>query len=222
MDRALLLSHPQFFHENFNLIVNILLDNNYPLKFIFNVINQRMNYYIHKNTKNTIKNNNNKKGNQNRFFALLYVNIVSDKLKFIIKKYEFRATHTINNSLKRFIKKHKDKNEKLTNCNIIYKIPCGAIYVGQSKRQMKTRLKEHRNAVKRGNCNSVISNHCVEYDHMFDWDNVEIPDIERYYNLRLMSEMISVRRQKNDINIQSDTDSLLVAYNRILCLFPPL
>jgi len=44
---------------------------------------------------------------------------------------------------------HKDKNKFSFNNNIIYKICCknDAFYVGQTKRQLKARLKEHMNNI---------------------------------------------------------------------------
>jgi len=41
-DRAFLLSHPKFHQKNINLIINLLLDNGYPLKLIFDKINERV------------------------------------------------------------------------------------------------------------------------------------------------------------------------------------
>jgi len=50
--------------------------------------------------------------------------------------------------LSQFVKAHKDIVQLLFKNNIIYKIfckNCDATYVGQTKRQLKTRLKEHKN-----------------------------------------------------------------------------
>jgi len=42
-DRVLLLlSDSEFYHKNFTIIVNILIVNDYPLKFIFDTINVRV------------------------------------------------------------------------------------------------------------------------------------------------------------------------------------
>src|SRR5436190_15274724 len=38
IDRAFLLSNPKFHQKNVNLVVNILLNNDYPLTYIFRVI----------------------------------------------------------------------------------------------------------------------------------------------------------------------------------------
>jgi len=37
-DRAFLLSHPKFYQKNLELVINLLLKNNYPLKLIFEKI----------------------------------------------------------------------------------------------------------------------------------------------------------------------------------------
>jgi len=61
--------------------------------------------------------------------------------------------------------------------NIIYKINCRgckSTYVGQTKRNLKTRVKEHQNNInkKTGNL-SVISEYRLEKNHDFEWEIVE-------------------------------------------------
>ena len=67
------------------------------------------------------------------------------------------------NTLKSFIKREKDKLELLSNQNMVYKISCDdceASYVGQTKRKLSTRIREHilDNNKKTGFL-SVISDH---------------------------------------------------------------
>jgi len=57
-----------------------------------------------------------------------------------------KLAFTIPNTLKNFIKKDKDKLEHENNQNVVYKISyddCDASYVGQTKRQLKTRICEY-------------------------------------------------------------------------------
>ena len=42
VDRASLLSNFRFHTQNLTFIINILLDNDYPLTFIFDIVNQRI------------------------------------------------------------------------------------------------------------------------------------------------------------------------------------
>lgn len=63
-DRPLLLSHPKFHENNFKYIINVLLDNGYPLSFIFNMINKRLLSRLprinRKNVKDSISDKKNK------------------------------------------------------------------------------------------------------------------------------------------------------------------
>jgi len=44
----------------------------------------------------------------------------------------------------------------------------------------------------------------LEYNHMFDWENTKILDIEHNYNKRLIMKMIYIKKQENDINCKKD------------------
>jgi len=51
---------------------------------------------------------------------------------------------------------------------------CDASYVGQTKRKLKTRLKEYvKNIRLDPQKHSVISDHIAEHDHSMDWKNVK-------------------------------------------------
>jgi hypothetical protein len=127
--------------------------------------------------------------------------------------------------LKKFIKTGKDNLDKLAHSNVVYKIlcrECEAAYVGQTKRQLKTRVKEHRSDINRNpGSPSVISCHRLETDHDFDWDGVEILDTEPSLQKRLISEMLHIKRQASPLNKQKDTESLSTEYLPVLRLFPP-
>lgn len=52
VDRAFLLSHPRCHQNNLKFIINILLDNNYPLDFIFMTLQDRLKYLFINHNKN--------------------------------------------------------------------------------------------------------------------------------------------------------------------------
>ena len=87
------------------------------------------------------------------------------------------------NKLNKFIKIHKDKNQHDNSNNVIYKVNCNncdASYVGQTKKQLQTRIKEHRNNIKLDQSKySAISKHITEINHDFDCEKVSIPDFEK-------------------------------------------
>jgi len=116
------------------------------------------------------------------------------------------------NKLSQFVKINKDQNHTLSKNNLVYKISCNdcdVSYVGQTKRQLKTRLNEHNNNLKQDKSkHSIISEHITKYDHSFDWDNMRIMDRESNYFKRIVSEMIHIKEQKSGLNLNSDTELL--------------
>jgi len=64
---------------------------------------------------------------------------------------------------------------------------------------------------------SVISKHINLFNHSsFNWNNVEILDVEHNYFKRLTSEIIHIKEQKNGINLQTDSELLSEEYSTIL------
>jgi len=128
--------------------------------------------------------------------------------------------YRILNKLTAFVKRHKDKNMLEVNKNIVYKIfcnDCNASYVGQTKRQLKTRISEHVKNIKlEESKHSVITKHMLEKGHIFDWKNIKIMDHETNYYKRLISEMIYIKTQESSLNSIDDIECLDSAYFNLL------
>lgn len=97
------------------------------------------------------------------FFVIPYIDTISDRVASLIKKSEMTIGYHCLNKLNRFIKVHKDKNQHVSNSNVVYKVnckDCDATYVGQTKRKLSTRIKEHVNNIRLDSSrHSVISEH---------------------------------------------------------------
>jgi len=94
---------------------------------------------------------------------------------------------------------------------VVYKISCHdceASYIGQTKRQLRTRINEYNSDIRKKNGSpSIISEHWLNHNHDFEWDKVEIINNEPSYRKRLISEMIYIKKkQQQGLNKQSDTD----------------
>jgi len=46
----------------------------------------------------------------------------------------------------------------------------------------------------------------LQFSHTFDWDNIKILDSESNFYKRSISEMIHIKKQKNGITSQTDTE----------------
>jgi len=207
IDRALLLSHPRFQRDNLIFIINVLLNNDYPLRFIFDTINTRLKHMIHHTPNKTDKTKKNQK-----WFTIPYINTLSQKLKHVTDDLDAKTSYFSLNKLGNIIKGQKDNIPKLLQTNLVYKLACkdcDATYVGQTSRTLKTRISKHRNHINRNTTTqSVITEHRINFLHEFNWDGVEILDRERFLSKRLILEMIYIKRQKNSLNLQSDTEHL--------------
>lgn len=199
------------------------MNNGYPMHFIFQTIFQRLKALI------STKNNDVSMLSQplssltpTPFFTIPFS--LSFPRGFIsnIKNYtNRRLAYTVNNKLKSFIRLHKDPLPELHHSNVIYKISCldcDASYrrVGQTKRKLITRIKEHRSDINKiSGSLSVVSLHRME-GHEFDWANISILEEEPGYKKKLIAEMLYISNQNHSINIQSDTEFLDKIYLPII------
>ncbi|KYN08288.1 hypothetical protein ALC62_00718, partial [Cyphomyrmex costatus] len=207
-DRILLLSHPKFHIKNIQELINTSTNNGYPFDFLFASINNIIKSFIHSENNDINLHNNDTYANK-KFFSVPYHNNVSEKFKKIFGvDSEIKIAYKPINSLNQIIKLGKDKLDKFDNTNVVYKIDClncDRSYVGQTKRNLKTRIKGHRADIKKLHNKSVVSKHQMECNHTMDWDNVHILDNEPSYMKRSISEMIFIKKQLNGLNLQSDT-----------------
>ena len=88
--------------------------------------------------------------------------------------------------------------------------------MGQTGRLLKTRITEHRSHINRNTPQPSVITHHRLLDHEFDWDGVEILDEEMKLGKRLTSEMLYIKRQKNSLNRQTDTECLQHIYSTIV------
>ena len=61
--------------------------------------------------------------------------------------------------------------------NVVYEIPCtcGKVYIGETKGQLGTRLKEHKDACVRNQTEkSAIAEHAWTNDHPINWSGTKI------------------------------------------------
>ncbi|KYN37516.1 hypothetical protein ALC56_08117, partial [Trachymyrmex septentrionalis] len=214
VDKVLFLSHPKFQQTNIESLINSLLRNGYPLHLLFKTIKNRIKKLSNKNNFETINEMDQKLDleptEKTKYFTIPYLKNASEKFNGMLKKYKFQPVYKPINNLNKFITIGKDKINKDEHSGVVYKIDCkdcNYTYVGQTKRKLRTRLKEHMNDVKKPvEALSVISNHRINNDHGMDWENTKILDSERSFYKRSISEMIHIKMQTDVLNKQSDTD----------------
>jgi len=221
IDKVMMLSHPSFHKENFDFIIQILMDNGYPIDLIFSTIKRRLSFRIDQykpDNRNLV--NNTHISQRTPYFTIPYISSIAKKFILYFKNISFcKLAFTCYNKLNKFIKVYKDPLSPASRPNVVYKISCHdceASYVGQTKRMLNTRISEHRSHIKRDSPQtSVITDHRLNCNRKFDWDNVEVLDEETNYKKRLISEIIHIKKQKRGLNLKKDTELLHPIYNEI-------
>jgi len=205
-------------------VINILFDNCFPLPFIFATIKTRIKTLINRTVNEANDNHHRSQLNQKVYFTIPYIK--SESFILITKKFSYDIAYSIPNTMNKIIKRGKDKIEHMSINDCVYKINClncEKSYVGQTKRQLGTRVKEHKSDItKKNGLLSVISEHRLEKNHNMNWTETTILDIESSYVKRMISEMIYIKRQDKGLNKNSDTALLPEVYYPIIDILPLL
>ena len=86
----------------------------------------------------------------------------------------------------------------------MYEVPsgeCEHMYIGETGRNLKERLKEHRYAVKKENLKNGIAAHACQQQHSVDWDAAKVRCTEQHYWKRKVREAIHISQQRNTSNL---------------------
>ncbi|EZA55655.1 hypothetical protein X777_04297, partial [Ooceraea biroi] len=138
----------------------------------------------------------------------------------ILKRFKLNVTYLVNNNLECVIKHGKDRLTHDCRTDVVYRINCAnceACYIGQTKRHLNTRIKEHISDVRKCESNwSMVSKHRVNCGHEFNWSNVDVLHQETQLRKRLIAEMVFIKRHKLSINLQKDTENLPDIYDIVL------
>ena len=86
--------------------------------------------------------------------------------------YNIRVAHKPITTLRRLLTKVKDKDKPEDKQGAVYKIKCcdcQASYIGETGRNLSTRLTEHKKVTRNGDVNNHIAEHHLQTKHQIDW-----------------------------------------------------
>ena len=104
---------------------------------------------------------------------LSYVTGVSERIRKVCRDFNIRTVIKSGPTLCGILTKVKDPLPTIKQSNVIYEVPCtcGKVYIGETKRRLETRLKEHKGACMR--CltdKTAIAEHAWANDHPINED----------------------------------------------------
>jgi len=90
-------------------VIYTLMNNCYPLPFIFETINRRLRMLTYKLVEGGDKEFQRSQTNQKSFFTIPYVRSIFESFLPITKKFGFDISYSVSNTLNKFIKRSKNK-----------------------------------------------------------------------------------------------------------------
>ena len=117
-------------------LVNVLMDNGYPVSLINSTVQQRSQISFQRDYQSSI--------------VLPCVQRVSERIARTLNGQHIKVAYKTIRTVASILKKPKDKLNKELFTAIAYKINCKnceKVYIGQSNPALKTRIKEHKRAI---------------------------------------------------------------------------
>ncbi|XP_045449970.1 uncharacterized protein LOC123658651 [Melitaea cinxia] len=128
-----------------------------------------------------------------------YVRGVTDKIGGLLKKYSIPTIFTPGAKVSNIVGTPKDVLPLQTPGVYRINCSCGSSYIGQTKRTIAERVKEHIAAVKNRQTNkSAIAEHILQpgINHWIEFHRTEILSTDRHFYSRLVREAIEIKKHK--------------------------
>ena len=153
------------------------------------------------------------------YTTIPYIQGVSERIRRILNNVNVKVAMKPVKTIGNFLPSPKDPVEYHEKSHLIYRIPCADcsyVYVGQTKRDLKSRIAEHKRAIKfQRPEKSALCEHLMEFDHTINWNGSTILKYENHYHRRLTAESWFIHAHPNVIN-RSDGERLPAVYRPLI------
>jgi hypothetical protein len=138
---------------------------------------------------------------ENNWRKVTFCPPMSNKIANILKKEGIRVTQVTRLNLKRLLSNPKDKIEKIDRAGIYeLKCECGKEYVGQTKRKISVRIKEHEAHFKYSrDGKSAMADHAREERHDYSKMEVKVLKVVEKNNDLDAWETLFINKFKNNL-----------------------
>ena len=135
--------------------------------------------------------------------TLPYIRGTTETIAHIVRPCNIRVAHKPMFSLRRLLTNVKDKDESEDRPGAVYKITCSdcqATYIGETGRNLTTRLNKHKQATKKGDLNNNIAEHHLKTSHTIDWDSATCIAYSTDYYQRITLESWFTNLEQTALN----------------------
>jgi hypothetical protein len=197
--------NPIDYNKEVQIIKTIAQNNGYNPKIIEDIIKHKQKKILQKNFYPIVNESENKK-----WHTLNYIPTISKQITKILNKFDVKIINVNTNNVGTMLINGKDKIPTLEKSGV-YQInckDCQAIYVGQSGRNIKTRLNEHKRAILQNLPNTGFTEHCINNNHFPDMDSYKllynINKSKKLNYLEILEIKKAINRNANVTNTQTE------------------
>ena len=127
----------------------------------------------------------------------------SETIARILQPCNIRVAQKPTTKLRHLLTNVKDRDKPNNRQGVVYKIKCSdcqASYIGETDRNLDTRLTKHKRATKNGDANSDIALRYQLTDHNIDWDSTQCLTNSTNYFQRLTLECWYTNLEQTPLN----------------------
>lgn len=190
--------------------------NNYPEWFIHNVLRQRVDK--HYNGLQNVGENE-----ETKYVSTPYVPCLTEKLQKTLKECGLTLATGPKDKIKhKIFTRLKDPIPPGQQKNVVYSVPCGTgdgkMYIGQTGRKLDTRLREHKNDVRRNDNRTGLTQHTSCDGHVFNFDETKILERIADQESRITAETFHIKLagEHNTVNLQRECGLFNTSYNALV------
>ena len=132
-----------------------------------------------------------------------YIKGTSENFSRILQPYNIPVADKPTTTLRQLLTNVKDRDEPNNRQGAVCKIKCSdcqASYVGETGRNLNTRLTEHKRATRNGDPNNHIAVHHQLTNHNIDWDSAQCLTYSTNYFQRLTLESWYINLEQTPLN----------------------
>ena len=132
-----------------------------------------------------------------------YIRGTSETIARILQPCNISVAHKPITTLRRLLTNVKDKDKPEDRQGAVYKIKCcdcQASYIGETGRNLSTRLTEHKRATRNGDVNNHIAEHHLQTKHKIDWPSATCFMYSTDYYKRLTLESWFTNLEQTPLN----------------------
>nr|CAI5842688.1 unnamed protein product [Callosobruchus analis] len=237
-NRVLGVSHPRYRKESLDTLKALLVENSYPTKYLnfllynlyhpLNIVLSNQNSHIppiqgpQVGHDNPISNTSPPSEAPFLIYKTLpFIEDLTPRLLNIFKDFPVRIALCNVLPVSIVFSKLKTPVKPLEKSDIVYSISCcncNKAYIGQTSRNLKSRITSHKSDINREVNSCGLAQHAIETRHKINWESAKVLDIERNFEKRIFLEMVHINNCANNLNKKSDINNLSSIYSYILRL----